>query len=242
MTLPPFLRVNLILGTHFWYEREEQAMIRVLIVDDVRLCQEGITCILKRVEEIAVVDVGAGRGEWPAKVRENCPDIVLLRVDMPDSIGLLRSIVAESPGVKVVVLGVPETEEAIIRCAEAGVAGYLTRDGSLADLMSTLHSIARGEMLCSPRISATLLRRVAALAAERQPWTGSTHLSARERQILHLIDGGLPNKEIAKRLCIDVQTVKNHVHNILEKLRVHRRGEAAARMRGMLLDPYPITP
>jgi len=92
----------------------------------------------------------------------------------------------------------------------------------------------RGEAVCSPRVAGALLRRIAALATDGRSDRVPAHLTKREREIMGLIDEGLSNKEIAKRLRIEVATVKNHVHNILEKLQVHRRGEAAARVRAAL--------
>jgi DNA-binding NarL/FixJ family response regulator len=95
-------------------------------------------------------------------------------------------------------------------------------------LVATLESATRGEALFSPRMAASLLRRVAALAATQPSPSAQVRLTPRERDIMRLLDEGLSNKEIAQRLGIEVATVKNHVHNILEKLQVHRRGEAAA--------------
>jgi two-component system nitrate/nitrite response regulator NarL len=96
-----------------------------------------------------------------------------------------------------------------------------------------VRSVTRGETLCSPRIAATLFRRVAALAADRRVGDERTlrRLTRRERQIVDLIADGLSNKEIAHRLQIEFATVKNHVHNILEKLQVTRRADAVAALR-----------
>src|SRR5439155_827652 len=106
------------------------------------------------------------------------------------------------------------------------------REASIDDLVTVIESVARGEAICSPRVAAGLLRRVAALAAGHGGDLPRAQLTNREREIVRLIDNGLSNKEIARALGIEVATVKNHVHNILEKLQVHRRGEAAARVRG----------
>jgi DNA-binding NarL/FixJ family response regulator len=123
---------------------------------------------------------------------------------------------------------VPETEHDVIPCAEAGVAACLPRETTLADLSATIERVAAGESNASPRVAAMLLRRIATLAERNSP---EANLTAREEEILVLIDDGLSNKQIARRLSIELPTVKNHVHNILEKLHVHRRYEAAARMR-----------
>lgn len=147
---------------------------------------------------------------------------------------MVRAIAGTAPDVKVVALAVAETEteDDIISCAEAGIAGYVPREGSGEDLLWTIEHVARGEAPCSPRIAATLLRRVAALAAERRPASrGATGLTPRQRQIVGLIGQGLSNREIAQRLCIELSTVKNHVHSALEKLGTNRRAEAVALLR-----------
>jgi two-component system nitrate/nitrite response regulator NarL len=107
----------------------------------------------------------------------------------------------------------------------------VTPDGSLDDLASAVASVRRGEVLCSPGMAAGLFRRVAALARERGLDPIEEKLTARELEVLRLIEEGRSNKEIASLLSIEVPTVKNHVHRILEKLHVHRRSEAAARAR-----------
>src|ERR1041384_6397444 len=114
--------------------------------------------------------------------------------------------------------------------AEAGVAGYLVADASLEDLTVAVESAARGELYCSPRVAFTLLCRVGALAMQIKTEEGAgplSELTPREQDILKLVDQGMSNKEIAKQLGIGVATAKNHVHNILEKLHVHRRINAS---------------
>ncbi|HEX7241600.1 MAG TPA: response regulator transcription factor, partial [Longimicrobiaceae bacterium] len=123
-----------------------------------------------------------------------------------------------------------ETEDVVLACAEAGVSGYVSRGASLDDLVGALRSVARGELVCSPHIAGSLFRRVAALS-ERREASPAAVLTPREREILGLIDQGLSNKEISRRLRIELSTVKNHVHNLLEKLQVSRRGAAAACLR-----------
>jgi DNA-binding NarL/FixJ family response regulator len=206
-------------------------MVRVLVVDDTRLFREGLARTIEASSDMIVAGVAADPEQVLIAIHDCRPDIVLLRMAVPESIGMLRAIADQAPQVSVIALGLIENDNDIIACAEAGVAGYLSREGSVEDLVATVRSVARGEALCSPRIAATLLRRVATLASERQSSTGRVHLTAREREIVRLIDEGLSNKEIAQRLYIEVRTVKNHVHNILEKLQVHNRGEAAALMR-----------
>jgi two-component system nitrate/nitrite response regulator NarL len=206
-------------------------MIRVLIVAHIRLYREGLAQMLQEEPRIDVVGTAVGADEAVAALQRHQPDVVLLDMAIPDNVWLVRMLVATVPGTKVVALAVPEVEREVIACAEAGVAGYVTREGSVEDVVAAVESVARGEMLCSPRMAATLLQRVATLALERAPDSIEARLTRRELEILDLIDQGLSNKEIARRLTIELSTVKNHVHNILEKLNVNRRAEAAALAR-----------
>jgi DNA-binding NarL/FixJ family response regulator len=132
-----------------------------------------------------------------------------------------------------VALAVPDQEARVLACAEAGVSSYVPREASLADLAAAIESAARGEAVCSPRMTALLFRRVRVLSRVRPEPAEVPELTARQWEIIDLIDEGLSNKEIARRLYIEVPTVKNHVHNILDKLQVRRRSEAAARVRGL---------
>ena len=164
------------------------------------------------------------------------PDLVLLDVAAEERVPAIGALVAAVPDVRVVAFAVPETEDDIIACAEAGVAACVTREASIDELVATIERVGSGESLCSPQVAAVLLRRVATLAAARSDEPAAT-LTSREREILDLIAEGLSNKQIGQVLCIQVPTVKNHVHNLLEKLEVHSRHEAAALLR---TDQSPV--
>jgi len=207
-------------------------MIRVVVVSDVRLYREGLSQLLGRRDTIEVVASAATLEDALAGVSKAQPDIILLDAAMRDGVGTMRALRETAPSVKVVALSVAELEQDVLACAEAGVAAYVTREASIEDLLAALDRAVRGEALCSPRIVATLMRRLAALAVGNHGGDMSEPLTAREREILRFVDRGLSNKDIARELHIEAATVKNHVHSILEKLKVHRRGEAAARMRG----------
>ncbi|HEV8400848.1 MAG TPA: response regulator transcription factor [Gemmatimonadales bacterium] len=207
-------------------------MIRVLIVAHIRLYREGLAQVLAHEPSLFVVGMAADREAAVAAAETLKPDVLLLDLAMAESRDLVCQLQASGACVKVVAIGLIEAEGEVLSCAEVGVAGYVPREGSLEDLVEAVESVGRGELLCSPQIAGTLLRRIAALARERGPELEGPRLTLREREIVGLIDRGLSNKDIARQLCIEVATVKNHVHNILEKLSVRRRGEAAAKLRG----------
>jgi DNA-binding NarL/FixJ family response regulator len=144
--------------------------------------------------------------------------------------GAIISLLEALPAAKVIVCAVPETEDDVIPCVEAGAAACLAHETPFTELVATIEHVVSGESLASPRVTAMLHQRLAKLSSERSNGH-EEQLTLREREIVALIDQGLSNKQIAKRLYIEVPTVKNHVHNILEKLNVNGRYEAAARMR-----------
>ncbi len=205
--------------------------IRVLIVTDIRLYREGLEQILRREQELSMVGTAADLEDALTSVRELRPDVVLIDQAMPQNLAVVRAIRVLAPEVKVVALAVRAVEEEVVASAEAGIAGYVPREAGVSDLIATLQGVGRGELLCSPRVAAALLQRVTTLSKGRGSIEEDSHLTARELEVLELLERGSANKDIALRLGIEVATVKNHVHNILEKLRVQRRGQAAARWR-----------
>ena len=207
-------------------------MIRVLIAGEVRLYREGLSLHLARHEQLEVVGAAENGEETWCLARTLKPDVVLVDIAMPDSLQIVRLLHDVAPDAHVIALTMPEIDDAVIACAEVGVSGFVMRNASVADLVNAIVAAARGETNLSPRMALTLLRRVGVLAADRAAQPPHAELTSRERDIVTLIADGLSNKEIAARLHVELATVKNHVHNILEKLQVHRRGEIAARLRG----------
>jgi DNA-binding NarL/FixJ family response regulator len=205
-------------------------MIRVLIVSDIRLYREGLGEVLARDGRLDVAGMTSTATEAISRLDELAPDAVLLDRDVPAAFDLIRMIANLKSNTKVVALGLTETRREVLAFAEAGVAAYVCREASVEDLVNSVHAAVHDELCCSRRIAAALLQRVAVLAARQGPGRAAC-LTTREREIVELIDQGLTNKEIAHRLFIETATVKNHVHSILDKLGVHTRGEAAAKVR-----------
>jgi DNA-binding NarL/FixJ family response regulator len=148
-----------------------------------------------------------------------------------DSLPGIRLLAAAAPRCKIVAFAVDEQKADIPAYAEAGIAGYVPSEASLDDLAMTIASVTRDEAPCSPRVAGALFKRIATLAAATPagatPAVEPPALSQREHEILGLIRSGLSNKEISQALTIEVATVKNHVHNLLTKLKVSTRVEAA---------------
>jgi DNA-binding NarL/FixJ family response regulator len=202
--------------------------LRLFVITSIRLYREGLAEILARLPDVAEVGTAEDGREGVAMVVEFRPHIVLLDMSLTDSLETARVMAHGTPPIRVVALAVPETEGHVLACAKAGVVGYVPREGSVRDLVTTLRHVARGEAVCAPHIAGSLLRHVALLAYQGAAVRSPARLTEREREVVDLIALGLANREIARQLGIEVCTVKNHVHNILEKLNVHRRSEVAA--------------
>jgi two-component system, NarL family, nitrate/nitrite response regulator NarL len=202
-------------------------VIRVLLIGGARVSRQGLASLLARdgrlqvTEHVPRFDCTAGPS---APV-----DVIVVETSAHETADALRYAIgdAEAP---VVVLGAPEREGQVIALAELGVLGFVEGEASLDELVASVVSAARGEASFPARIATTLLRRVSS-GWTRPHAPDVSSLTVRERQVVQLIAEGLSNKEIAARLGIEVATVKNHVHNILEKLDVNRRLDAVARLR-----------
>ena len=202
-------------------------MIRVALLGDVRLNREGLAALLRTDRRVRVATSCSTSDGLPDQGRS--VDVVVVDTATHEGPLSLRTVVStlQAP---IVVLGAPDEERDVIALAELGVVGFVERDASLNELVGAVISAAEGEASFPPRIATTLLRRVSSAATQRVE-TNVSSLTAREREIVQLIAEGLSNKEIARSLYIEVATVKNHVHNILEKLQVSRRTDAVARLR-----------
>jgi two-component system, NarL family, nitrate/nitrite response regulator NarL len=215
-------------------QRAAGSRVSLLIITPTRLYREGLAKLLGARSNIDVVATAASASELMCAITSLHADVVLLDVEMTYALEAARGIARLSPSTKVIALALDDKTDQVLRCAEAGMAGFVTQDGSVEDLLAAILAATSDELACSPRVAAALLHRVADLARGPAATLGTQCLTAREMEVIKLIDKGLSNKEIAARLRIGVATVKNHVHNILEKLHVQRRGEAAARMRSFL--------
>jgi DNA-binding NarL/FixJ family response regulator len=196
---------------------------RLVIVSDVLLYRQGLEASLGKDSRVDVIDVASSRDALAVIVRR-LPDVVLLDGAASECLALARTLRAQLPTVRLVGFGISGGAERLVDCAQSGLAAFVDSNASAGDLADAAIAALKGELACSPQVSALLCERLAHYAAVGQE---PEALTRREREIAVLIGEGLSNKEIAKDLKIGPSTVKNHVHNILEKLRVRRRSAIA---------------
>jgi DNA-binding NarL/FixJ family response regulator len=209
-------------------------LIDVVIAIGVRLFREGLTDVLSRHPATRVVATAADAESLDDALGRTEPDVLLVDVALVPATAGIQRLHSRSPGLRVVALGDFVEPSQVVAYAEAGVAGFVTRDQALDELVTTLESVVQGHLHCPPHVAAALLQRVASVASVRgvTRYGSGRRLTARELEIVALLGDGLSNKQIARRLRIEVPTVKNHVHNILEKLEVASRTDVALWARG----------
>ena len=203
--------------------------LRVLLVDDHDLFRTGLVSLLTERGLHVVADAPSGESALEL-VRELAPDVVVMDLNMPGLSGIetTRRITATAPLTRVVVLTISAEDGDVISAVLAGACGYLLKDASIDDLIAGIRAAAAGESLISPQIAAKVLQL---LRSKSSPPGGGEavrgQLSAREIEVLKLIASGKDNAEIARALFVSPKTVKNHISNILMKLQIENRLQAA---------------
>ena len=202
--------------------------VRVLLVTDMRLHRELLVDALAGHEGLELA--GSTPDEVAATAATFEPTVVVVNTTSVAAAEELRALAMALPKAKIVAVGVPTDDDAIVRTLEAGAAGYVTAEQSLPELVAAVEAAAADELLCPPHLVAALVRRVAALAAGGARAASGNGLTPREREIASFVAKGLSNRQIARTLSIERATVKNHVHTILVKLGITRRDQVAARL------------
>jgi DNA-binding NarL/FixJ family response regulator len=213
--------------------RWSSCMPSLLIVSEVRLFRDGLAELLTHGGAVDVVGTIAGSDDTVRAADELHPDVIVLDHAVPHSLALARTLADARPQSHVVTLGGTESDDDMLAFAEAGVAGYVSRDATVQELVVAIEGVARGELVCSARQAGTIARRLAWRASMAADATDGV-LTARELEVVRLVARGYSNKEIATALGIELATAKNHVHHLLEKLHLRRRSEIAARVGGSL--------
>lgn len=215
--------------------------MRILIADDHSLFRDGLRSLLQAQGHEIIGEAKNGR-EALALVRELRPELVLMDVQMPelDGIEATRLIMAEMPEMKVVVLTASEEEAKLFEAIKAGAQGFLQKNLEAEEFFDMLDKAQRGEPALTATLARKLLQEFAKPAAEAAaPRPEEETLTAREREVLELmVEGVTSNRKLAKRLGLSENTVKFHVRNILDKLRVHNRAEVVGyALRHGILEP-----
>jgi DNA-binding NarL/FixJ family response regulator len=207
-----------------------QDEVRVLLVDDHDLFRTGLRNLLEEHGGVHVLAEAVNGAEAVKLVRELAPDVVVMDLNMPTMSGVdaTRLITAQSPLTRVIVLSISDEDADVMDAIVAGACGYLLKDSSIAEVVSGIRSAAVGASLISPVIASKVLQRVRATTADTDiAETIRTELSDRELEVLKLIANGKDNAQIAAELVISPKTVKNHISNILMKLQMQNRIQAA---------------
>ena len=209
----------------------------MLLVDDQELFRRGVSMVLGADADLELVEVGDG-DQAIAAVEETPADVVLLDVRMPGRSGVevCKTIKSISPSTGIIMLTASDEESDLYESIRSGASGYLLKDGSTYDQVAeAVRLVAAGPSLISPSMATKLLDEFVQMS--RSPAPATAQLTARELQVLRLVAKGLSNREIAEELFISENTVKNHIRNMLEKLQMKSRMEAAMyAVRSNLLD------
>jgi DNA-binding NarL/FixJ family response regulator len=200
-------------------------VLTVLMVEDHEMVASALADILRAESDLQVVGVTGTAAEALQVLRERPVDVVLLDLrlaDGEDATALIPDVAATSPSTKVLVLSAWSDDWSVARAVEAGCHGYLLKEQAVSELVAAIRAIARGEAVFAPSVLSRVLKLL-------RPGTATTEsLTARETEVLQRLADGAATEQIAADLFVSVNTVRNHVHNIIRKLNVHSRLEAVA--------------
>ncbi|WP_327104041.1 response regulator transcription factor [Nonomuraea glycinis] len=202
-------------------------MIRVFLVDDHEVVRRGVAALLDSEDDIEVIGEAGTAESAIARIPALKPDVAVLDVRLPDGNGVdvCREVRSKVPGLACLMLTSYTDDEALFNAVMAGAAGYVLKQIHGSDLVGAVRTVASGQSLLDPQTTASMLQRLRDRAAKQDPLAA---LSDQERTILDLIGEGLTNRQIGERMFLAEKTVKNYVSNLLSKLNMQRRTQAAA--------------
>lgn len=205
--------------------------IHILIIEDNRLLRDGLSIMLQKQPDLKVT-ASPGNSDAATKAKKIKPNVILLDLGLRNqtSLRLLTALKKNAPNSRVIGMDLLPVQEELVRYVEAGVSGFVLKDATFDDLLRTIRSVAKGMNVLPPPLAGSLFSQIVDHATRHKngnPFT-SVRMTKREREVIALISEGLSNKEIAQRLNLATDTVKSHVHNILEKLALHTRLEIAS--------------
>jgi DNA-binding NarL/FixJ family response regulator len=199
--------------------------VRVLIADDQTLFRSGLARLLEAESEVEVVGQAADGGEALALCARTHPDVVVMDLKMPgmDGVTATERIVESHPDIKVLILTTFEADSYVLQALRAGASGYVLKDAQPQAIVSSILAVRSGERVMASTVAKRVLGMITGETAPKDFYDG---LTVRELEILKLIAGGAPNKQIAYRLRISEKTVRNHISNMYEKLHINDRSQA----------------
>ena len=202
--------------------------IRVLICDDHALFRRGLMTVLEEDDDIEVIAEAANGNEAVTLACDLTPDVILMDVRMPGRTGIAatQEILEAIPSTQVIILTVSDEEEDLLEAMKVGAAGYLLKEISIDEVRRAVHSVVAGQRLVTPSLATKLITEFASMDRSSEAAADSPKLTARELEVLRYVAEGRKNRDISVQLGISENTVKNHVRNILEKLRLHSRVQA----------------
>jgi two-component system, NarL family, nitrate/nitrite response regulator NarL len=215
-----------------------------LVISDVKFLCDSIAEIVARIPGVRSCNCADTIEAALLCITASLPAIVLIDVALPQGKQVAVQICQTYAAVNVIALGVRETKDDVLGWVEAGIAGYVPNTSSVMDMLALIEQIRRGEQRCTAKIAGSLLRRIS--DSSRRPQTTATSteiLTRREQEVLTLVNAGLSNKDIARRLRISLSTTKTHVHHVLGKMKATRRSTVIAASNaapGRRPDAHPL--
>jgi len=205
--------------------------IRLLLIEDNRFVREGFMAMMKKQRDITIVAVSGKRENTVLKIRQFKPNVILLDLGLRNlnSLHVVEIVKKESREAKVIVMDLAPVHGDIIQFVKAGASGFILKDATLDECLSTIRGVANGDQVLPPLLADSLFTQIVehALKGEKTKLKEALRMTIREREVVGLIGQGLSDSEIGKKLHISTNSIRSHIHNILEKLALHTRLEVA---------------
>jgi len=204
---------------------------KILLIEDNRILRDGIKALINKQADLRIVAATGGNHDTLLQARSLRPQMVLIDLGLRNENGLhvVATLTKELPQIKIIGMGLIPSQLDIIELVQAGAAGFILKDATIADVLGTIRSVAKGIKILPPVLTGSLFTHIVehALRKGKGKLADAVRMTKREREIVVLIAQGMSNKEIAQLLNLSTYTVKSHVHNILEKMALHSRLEIA---------------